>query len=284
MNFLWEKFNIKTFPADTAVFIDGVFNEEISDTQDRIEIKKDGFFIKKADPGLRRGDEFLPFHLIFVGDITKQNKAVIPAQAGIHCCAAKSNNQLNNACGAIDPRLRGDDAVCEFVPGLKKIRIVNETEGELFITVKSEIKNPTVLQFFIENAGEFSKISGQFTFLNDSDLDLTFFGDHLVKNTAVLIKNKILADTGSSTKVSGVARILGGCESCDSDMDFSAMCAPDIKSIEFNPTQELFSPPSRAEHSASIYRGTKPQIEYLSSAGISREEIGQILRNAFLES
>ena len=31
MSYLWQEFNIKTFPAETLVFRDGVFYEDLSD-------------------------------------------------------------------------------------------------------------------------------------------------------------------------------------------------------------------------------------------------------------
>jgi hypothetical protein len=37
--------------------------------------------------------------------------SVIPAKAGIHCCAADAGFAGTKACGAVDPRLRGDDGV-----------------------------------------------------------------------------------------------------------------------------------------------------------------------------
>ena len=57
----------------------------------------------------------VPAHLVAddkeIRDMRPETKAstVIPAKAGIHCCAADAAEGGIKACGAIDPRLRGDD-------------------------------------------------------------------------------------------------------------------------------------------------------------------------------
>ena len=39
MSYLWQEFNIKTFPAETLVFRDGVFCEDLSDFES-VEFKE----------------------------------------------------------------------------------------------------------------------------------------------------------------------------------------------------------------------------------------------------
>lgn len=58
MSYMWDEFNIKTFPAETLVYRDGVFQPEISTLP---ELKK---ISKKYD---------LPIHIIYVGKITGKN-------------------------------------------------------------------------------------------------------------------------------------------------------------------------------------------------------------------
>lgn len=57
MNYLWEEFNIKTFPAETIVFRDGIFQSKLS-TLDSLDIDK------KYDK---------PIHIIYVGQILAEN-------------------------------------------------------------------------------------------------------------------------------------------------------------------------------------------------------------------
>ncbi len=57
MTYIWQDFNIKTFPAETVVFRDGVFFPELS-TLDSCEISK---------------NYDLPVHFIYVGEISGKN-------------------------------------------------------------------------------------------------------------------------------------------------------------------------------------------------------------------
>ncbi len=54
MNYLWQEFNIKTFPAETIVFRDGIYQPELSTLPNSLKIEK------KYD---------LPVHIIYIGDI-----------------------------------------------------------------------------------------------------------------------------------------------------------------------------------------------------------------------
>ncbi|MBP5485932.1 MAG: SufD family Fe-S cluster assembly protein [Alphaproteobacteria bacterium] len=55
---MWNNFNIKTFPSETLVYVDGIFRPEFS-TLDETEI-----FSKKYD---------LPIHIIYTGKIEREN-------------------------------------------------------------------------------------------------------------------------------------------------------------------------------------------------------------------
>ncbi len=58
MSYMWNKFNIKTFPSETIVYVDGVFQSDIS------TLSETEFFSKRYD---------LPIHIIYVGKITREN-------------------------------------------------------------------------------------------------------------------------------------------------------------------------------------------------------------------
>jgi len=236
MQYLWEKFNIKTFPAKTIVFADGAFQPELSDfdaDQVKVDISKDKISIDCVG-----ADEQLPTHLIFVGEIA----------------------------------------------GKKEIKIKNHQSQNVFLTAKFQVKKPAFLDIFIENAGKDSEISADLVFLNESELKLNIFADHLDENTGLFVKNRVLAGTGSATDLFGVAKIVGGCPDCRSDISFSAMCARDIKYIKMSPNQKIASVPAMAEHSANLWRGTNAQIEYLETAGLSLAQIDALLREAFLNA
>ena len=63
MSYLWQEFNIKTFPAETLVFRDGVFCEDLSEYKNcGFDNKKNLIFIDKTPK--------LPIHIIYIGEIT----------------------------------------------------------------------------------------------------------------------------------------------------------------------------------------------------------------------
>lgn len=66
MSYLWQEFNIKTFPAETLVFRDGVFCPNLSEYESaEINIEKKLISIQKTSK--------LPIHIIYIGEITGKN-------------------------------------------------------------------------------------------------------------------------------------------------------------------------------------------------------------------
>jgi Fe-S cluster assembly scaffold protein SufB len=63
MSYLWQEFNIKTFPAETLVFRDGVFCEDLSEYKNA-EYNNDKNLISVNKTSK------LPIHIIYVGEIT----------------------------------------------------------------------------------------------------------------------------------------------------------------------------------------------------------------------
>ncbi|MBQ6110735.1 MAG: SufD family Fe-S cluster assembly protein [Alphaproteobacteria bacterium] len=63
MSYLWEKFNIKTFPAETLVFRNGVFCKDLSDCTNVIYDDKKNIISVIKTPEL-------PIHIIYIGEIT----------------------------------------------------------------------------------------------------------------------------------------------------------------------------------------------------------------------
>ena len=62
MSYLWQEFNIKTFPAETLVFRNGVFCEDLSDYKIAEFNKKENIInILKTSK--------LPIHIIYIGEI-----------------------------------------------------------------------------------------------------------------------------------------------------------------------------------------------------------------------
>ncbi|MCL2017568.1 MAG: SufD family Fe-S cluster assembly protein [Alphaproteobacteria bacterium] len=233
MQHLFEKFNIKTFPANNIVFVDGIFRPDLSSNCKKYKVQDTSVSIHNSDK--------LPFHIIYVGNITSENTLFV--------------------------------------------NILSENTG-VFLTAKNECRQvlpvPAFLQIFIKNSGKNSAFDGDMVLQNYGNLKLDIRADHLAENTIIFVKNRILAHSGSSTESTGLANIITGCSDCQSDISFIAMCAPDIKQIKMSPNQKIASTPEMAEHSASIYRGTKQQTVFLSQAGLSPEDIQNILKDAFI--
>lgn len=75
MSYLWQEFNIKTFPAETLVFRDGVFYEDLSDY-------KSAKYLKDENQIDIIKESVLPIHIIYVGCIENENKLKINVKAG----------------------------------------------------------------------------------------------------------------------------------------------------------------------------------------------------------
>jgi hypothetical protein len=232
MQYLWEKFNIKTFPAHSVIFVDGIFQPDISDCEKCTVRMLDNITEIVAD-----SPDDLPVHIVSLGEITGNRKIFL--------------------------------------------KIFSENI-HVFLTAKNEFHVPAFLTVFIENTGKNSTFTGSLVLQNHSDLKLDIGASHLAPNACVFVKTRVLAHQNSTTDLHATANIVADCPGCESDISFTAMCAPDIKSIKMSPNQKIASIPESAEHSAAIYRGTKLQIEFLSAAGLDAQQIKQTLEEAFL--
>ncbi len=220
MSYLWNKFNIKTFAAETVVFRDGVFCPDLS-TLKNTDIDK------KYD---------LPVHVIYVGEI-----------------AGKCRLEIN----------------------------IGAENQPVFLSVNIKNKMPAFLNIFIKNAGKNSECRGHVFIENMSTINYECLAHHYVSDTGILINTKLLAHRNTKSKLSGTAIIEPNCEHTVSDVGFSAM-ADDGARIEFLPCQKIASVPDSAQHSATIYHATEPQIEYLRQAGLSGAEVDDAMREAFM--
>lgn len=220
MNYLWQEFNIKTFPAETIVFRDSVFQPELS-TLESLSISK--HYNK-------------PIHIIYVGEI------------------------------------EGD----------KKLNIdISVPDQEVFLSVKIQNKKPAFLNIFITNTGKKSSFIGKIIAQNYSELKIEKFGHHKESDTIIKIDTKVIAHKDSISKLSGTAKIDKNIQNCDSDITFSAL-ADKSAQIEFLPAQLISSVPQSADHSASIYKATNTQIEFLQESGLSTTEVKKVLEEAFI--
>ncbi len=151
----------------------------------------------------------------------------------------------------------------------------------VFLSANIQNEKPAFLNIFIKNTGKNSEFRGHVMMQNNDDFTYSCRAVHGAPNTAILIKNKLLAGKNTKSKLSGVAIIEKDCGDCISDVGFSAMAEEGAK-IEFMPAQRISSVPQSADHSASIFRGSDFQIEYLREAGLSGDEAATAMRDAFL--
>lgn len=219
MSYMWNEFNIKTFPAETIVYRDGKYCPDLSTI-------KSGQIDKKYD---------LPVHIIYVGEIIDKNDLFID---------------------------------------------INVENQPVFLSVDIKNKKPAFFNIFIKNTGKNSELRGHVFVENFDHFDLNINAGHFYKNTGILVHTKIIAHKNTYSKISGSAEISKNCPDCISDVGFSAI-ADETAKIEFLPAQYINSEPKSAEHSASIYRQTPAQIQYLRMAGLSTDEIRNIAYETF---
>ena len=230
MSYLWQEFNIKTFPAETLVFKDGVFCPALSESESaEYNDDKKLIFIKKTSK--------LPVHIIYIGEIA----------------------------GKIDLNID-----------------INTENSRVFMTMKIFNKKPAFLNIFIKNTGKKSFFNGKIIAKNTDILEINETGQHLMSNTGIFLKNNIVACKNSEIILNGYAKIEHGIKDCDSDISFSVL-ADDKARVILKPTQYINSVPKSAAHSASLYKPSANQINYLRTSGLSEKEIKQVLEDAFLE-
>lgn len=158
---------------------------------------------------------------------------------------------------------------------------INCAETNVIFSSKLEIKKPAILDINIKNTGKNSVFNGNIICKNNSNFKLNIKAEHIKENTSVFVKTKILSLNKSVTDLTGIAKINKNCINCDSDISFYVM-AQEKAIIKMIPVQNIKSVPNSANHSASLYKTDKYQIEYLKNSGFSDIKIKQILKEAFL--
>jgi Fe-S cluster assembly scaffold protein SufB len=229
MSYLWQEFNIKTFPAETLIFRNGEYIEDLSE-HENVNFNSDKKLIS-VNKTLK-----LPLHIIYVGEIS-------------------GNIDLN-----ID---------------------VSAENTNVVIDIKTTNKKPTFLNIFVKNSGKNSVINGQIIDKNLDKLKINVSGQHLTENTSIFIKTRVVAYKNTNTELQGCAKIEKNAQNSDSDISFSVMADESAKII-LKPTQYINSVPKNASHSASLYKPTENQINYLRTSGLGSIEIKQIMEEAFL--
>ena len=151
----------------------------------------------------------------------------------------------------------------------------------VFISIKIQNKKPAFLNVLLKNTGKKSEIKTSIICQNYSDLTINCKAEHKKSDTSIIVKTKLLAHKDSYTKLTGTAIINKNCENTTSDINFGAMADKSAK-IQFMPAQRIQSIPNQADHSAYIYQATDFQINYLRQAGLSGQEVKQVLEEAFL--
>ena len=151
----------------------------------------------------------------------------------------------------------------------------------VFLSARIKNKKPAFFNIFIKNAGKNSEFRGHVMIHNENNLGFECRAIHAAENTTVLIDTKLVAERNSISKLSGIAEIEKNCVDVNSNIAFSALADKNAR-IEFMPAQRICAVPASADHSASIYHPTAPQIEYLRGAGLAGNEVNDALREAFM--
>lgn len=230
MSYLWQEFNIKTFPAETLVFRNGIFCPDLSEYKS-VKYDENKNLIKTIKKSK------LPVHIIYIGEIS----------------------------GKIDINID-----------------INIEKSRFFMTAKISNKKPAFLNIFIKNTGKNSFFDGKIIAKNTGILEINEISEHISSNTGIFLKNRVVAYKNSETVLKGYAKIKKDAVDCDSDISFSVLADKKAK-ITMVPTQYINSVPKSASHSASLYKPTENQINYLRTSGLSEKEINYILEQAFTE-
>ena len=230
MSYLWQEFNIKTFPAETLVFRNGVFCPDLSEYES-VKYDENKNLIKTIKKSK------LPVHIIYIGEIA----------------------------GKIDINID-----------------INMEKSRFFMTAKISNKKPAFLNIFIKNTGKNSFFDGKIITKNTGILEIHETAEHISSNTGIFLKNRVVAYKNSETLLKGYAKIKKDAVDCDSNISFSVLADTKAK-ITMVPTQYINSVPKSAAHSASLYKPTENQINYLRTSGLSEKEINYILEQAFTE-
>ena len=229
MSYLWQEFNIKTFPAETLVFRDGQFCDDLSEYEN-IQFSPDKNLIS-VDKTPK-----LPVHIIYIGEIA-------------------DNIDLNIE--------------------------INAENANIIMDFKTINKKQTSISIFVKNSGKNSVFNGQIIDKNHNNLKINVVGQHLSENTGIFVKTRVAAYKNTVSDLSGSAKIEKNAINSDSDISFSVMADESAKVI-LKPTQYINCVPKNASHSASIYKPTENQVNYLRTSGLGTIEIKQILEEAFL--
>ena len=158
---------------------------------------------------------------------------------------------------------------------------VNVQNQKVYLSVNIKNKFPAFFNIFIKNTGKNSEIRGHILMDNYDNLTFDCIAYHGAENTGILLQNKLIANKDSISKLSATAIIDKNCENCNSDINFSAISDKNAK-IEFLPAQRIASVPENAGHSASIFLPKPIQIQFLREAGLSVNEIDDVMRESFI--
>lgn len=151
----------------------------------------------------------------------------------------------------------------------------------VFLSMKIKNKTPAFLNISIKNSGKNSVMRGHVLIENQSELDFDCTCYNSAPENEILVHTKLIADADSKSTLSGTAVINVDCAGCRSDISFSALAMNENARIEFMPAQRIAAIPKSAEHSASVYHPSAPQILYLRQSGLSGAEAAAALREAF---
>ena len=132
MSYLWQEFNIKTFIAETLVFRNGVFCEELSDYKSAV-FKNNTITINKESD--------LPIHIIYVGEIDGD------IDFNIDIIAGNNNVIMTNKISNKKPAFLNI-----FVKNAGKKSVFN---GKIIVKNKNSLKIRVTTQHLCENTGIF---------------------------------------------------------------------------------------------------------------------------------
>ncbi|MDR2770006.1 MAG: SufD family Fe-S cluster assembly protein [Rickettsiales bacterium] len=153
---------------------------------------------------------------------------------------------------------------------------------KVFLTARLEVSDSADLHIIIDASERGAFFDGLVFCKNAGIFTLTVEGNNNADDTEINCAARIVAGSGSSSDLSGVANIAMGVKGAKSDINFAALLSPKALALKMSPAQRISSAPLDARHGAYIYSPGEPEMQYLETAGLSGPQAESLLERVFM--
>ena len=153
----------------------------------------------------------------------------------------------------------------------------------VFLTARIETSSETKINIEINANLEGIGIEAKIFIVNSGKLNIEVTGNNNRSRTKINAQTKLMALNDSENVLVGLANIPSDTKDCESDIGFSALCEPNVKTLKISPVQRISSIPITAKHNASLYKPSVAQVKYLETAGLTGLSATELLNNVWFE-